>query len=52
MSDIKFKKILELCLYLETGAAKLNAASSEQSEVDEQKIFWEEICEDEKRHIA
>jgi hypothetical protein len=52
MSDIKFKRILELCLSIETGAAKLYASFSEQSEVDEHKIFWEDICEDEKRHIA
>jgi hypothetical protein len=52
MSDVKFKRILELCLYLETGAANLYTAFSNRSEADEYKIFWENICEDEKRHIS
>lgn len=51
MSDIIFKRILELCLYMEKGAAKLYASFSDQSEVDEHKVFWNDICEDEKRHI-
>ena len=52
MADRTFREILMLCKSFEQSATETYRAISEVTESDEQKAFWHDVSEDEKRHIT
>jgi rubrerythrin len=50
MYDNSLKEILILCKAIEISVAQLYKKFSERTEIVEQKIFWEELAQDEKHH--